>query len=135
MHLPNAAVAVEPQPQPSWRVIAGTRSVPRQGVPRAWVIASFALFAAVMVLYVHSVQFEVSLSETQREIQALKDKNTSLRAQLASVENPSAIESLATQRLRMKTPDEVVYMKKPAAPKSAGFDRIPPPPAVVHEGF
>jgi cell division protein FtsB len=133
MHLPNAAVAVE-QKQ-TWQVLSGVRRAPRRAAPRAWTMGLAALILGVLVLYVHTVGQEATLNHTQKEIKQLKETNTQLRSQLAGLENPGRVENVAVQKLAMEAPREVVYM--PAANKVAAprVNRIPPPPAVIHEGF
>jgi hypothetical protein len=133
MHLPNAAVAVE-QKQ-TWQVLSGIRRAPRRAVPRAWTFGLAALLLGTLALYVHTVGQEAALNREQQLIRQMKEDNTHLRATLSGLESPLRIGNMATRNLAMEEPREVVYM--PAAGKVAApqVNRIPPPPAVIHEGF
>ena len=133
MHLPHAAVAYE-QKQ-TWQVLSGIRRAPRRAVPKSWLVGLGALFVSVVVLYVHTVGQEAALNRTQQEIKQLKAQSTEMRRELASLQNPSRVESVATRSLAMEAPAEVVYMKPPTQVAAPAVNRIPPPPAVIHEGF
>ena len=133
MHLPNASVAVEQKH--AWQVLSGIRRAPRRAVPKSWWVGLTALLVSVLALYVHTVGEEAKLNHTQRELQLLKQETVLLRSQLASLQNPSNVEKKATQALNMEAPREVVYMQEPAQVAAPQVNRIPPPPAVIHEGF
>ena len=133
MHLPNASVAYE-QKQ-TWQVLSGLRRAPRRAVPKSWLVGLVALFLSVVVLYVHTVGQEAALNRTQQEIKQLKAQSTEMRRELASLQNPSRVENVATRSLAMEAPQEVVYMKPPTLVAAHAVHRIPPPPALVHEGF
>jgi cell division protein FtsB len=133
MHLPNAAVAVE-QKQ-TWQVLSGIRRAPRRAVPKAWWVGLAALVLGVLGLYVHTVQTEAALNKTQQDIRAMKQEATAMRAQLANLQNPRQVEAKATQALQMEAPREVVYMKTPTKVEAPAVNRIPPAPAMPHEGF
>lgn len=133
MHLPNAAVAIE-QKQ-TWQVLSGVRRAPRRAVPRAWLVGLAALFLGVVVLYVHTVGQEAALNATQKEIRMLKAQSTEMRREVAHLQNPQRVETEATRKLAMEAPAEVVYMKEPAKLSAPAVNQIPPPPAVIHEGF
>jgi hypothetical protein len=133
MYAPNTAVAAE-QKQ-TWQVLSGIRRAPRRAVPRAWTIGLAALILGNLVLYVHTVGQEAALNRDQQMLKQMMEENTEARSHLASLESPTRVENEAVQKLAMEAPREVVYMppaNKVAAPQ---VNRIPPPPAVIHEGF
>lgn len=133
MYAPHAAVEAEPKPH--WQVISGLRRAPRRAVPRAWYIVLAALVLANLVLYVHTVTTEVQLNRTQAELRQLKERNTAMRAYQAQIQNPRRIEQVATRKLAMQEPKEVVYLTQPVKVGAPKVNVIPAPPAVVHEGF
>lgn len=133
MQMPQAAVTA-PQ-QPAWRVLSAPRA-PKRQVPRSWAIGLGALLVATLALYVHTVAQEAHLDRLQTELRHLHDENVAKRSELASIQNPARIAQQATTALGMQEPKQVVFLNKPvdqlqAAPNNV----IPPPPAVVHEGF
>lgn len=134
MYVPNAALEPETA-KPSWQVIPGLRRAPRRAVPRAWYMGLAALVLANLVLYVHTVTTEVNLNLAQTELRKLKERNTAMRAQQASMQNPSRIEKVAIGTLAMQEPKEVVYLTQPVKVSAPRVNVIPAPPAIIHEGF
>lgn len=134
MYVPEPVEA--PEPQPTWQVLPGVRRVVRRQVPKSWMFGIGALTLAVGVLYVHTVAQEAHVQAQQREIRELKEANTAKRSMLAAMQSPQRIENVATRQLAMQEPKEVVFLNKPVESiKATPVNRIPPPPAVIHEGF
>lgn len=133
MYLPEApAVAAE---QRAWQVLHGPRRAPRRAVPRSWWVGLAALVLSVLVLYVHTVSQEAHLQSEKRAIAELKEANLDKRTQLAGLQNPRRIETVATRHLAMKEPKEVVFLPQTSSAKAPRINQIPPPPVIVHEGF
>ncbi|HEY9723191.1 MAG TPA: hypothetical protein V6D47_14370, partial [Oscillatoriaceae cyanobacterium] len=121
--------------QPAWRVLTAPRA-PKRRVPRSWAIALGALLLSTLALYVHTVAQEAHLERLQVDLRRLHDENIARRSELASIQNPARIAQQATTALGMQEPKEVVFLNKPVSELKAAPDNvIPPPPAVVHEGF
>lgn len=133
MYVPNTAVAVE-QKQ-TWQVLSGIRRAPRRAVPRAWTLGLAALILGNLVLYVHTVGQEAALNRDQQMLKQMMEENTEARAHLANLENPNRVETEATNKMGMEAPREVVYMPAASTVAAPQVNRIPPPPAVIHEGF
>jgi cell division protein FtsB len=142
MYLSNTAVAADvanelaQEQKQAWQVISGRRLMPKRAVPKSWMLGVGFLVLAVLALYVHTVAQEAGLNKLQREIHKLREENVAKRSQLASIQNPRKIDDLARNDLGMQEPKEVVFLNQPVssmqAPKA---NLIPPPPAVIHEGF
>lgn len=135
MYLPDSAPLIAAEQKQAWQVISGLRRAPKRAVPKSWWLGIGALTLATLVLYVHTVGAEAALVSKQKDIQQLKKANTAQRTYLASLQNPQNIENKATQQLGMQEPKEVVFLPKPVLQAKPAVNQIPPPPAVVHEGF
>jgi cell division protein FtsB len=123
------------QPTGQWRVLNGVRRAPRRVIPRTWWAAVLSLLVAVLVLYVHTVSQEFRLSKMKDDVRKMKEQLTELRSEKAKVENPRNIDDLARKHLAMQAPADVVFIAPPKMNKPAPANRIPMPPAVIHEGF
>jgi hypothetical protein len=123
------------QPTGQWRVLTGVRRAPRRVIPRTWWLAVTGLLAATLVLYVHTVSQEFRLSKMKDDLRQMKEELTVLRSEKARVENPRNIDDLARKTLAMQVPADVVFIAPPKLNKPAPANRIPLPPAVIHEGF
>ena len=123
------------RPNPQWRIIQGARRVPRRVIPTAWWVGVLALLLAVLVLYVHTVNQEFRLTRMKDDLRQMNQDITQLRWEKARIENPRNIDDLARKDLAMQAPKDVVFMTPPKVAQATKVNRIPLPPAVVHEGF
>lgn len=126
----------EAQPQGQWRVLNGARrGAPRRMVPRSWWLTMGGLMVATLVLYVHTVNQEFRLTHMKDDLRHMNEELTELRSEKARLQNPSNIDDVARKTLAMQPPQDVVFMTPPKVAKQGAPNRIPLPPAVIHEGF
>ena len=136
----GAALAAEmpgaaPQRQGQWRVINGARRGPRRAIPRSWWLTVTGMLAAVLVLYVHTVNQEFRLTRMKDDLRKMNEELTELRSEKARLQNPRNIDDLARRNLAMHPPADVVFMAPPKVDQKPSGRRIPLAPAVIHEGF
>ena len=93
------------------------------------------MLGAVLVLYVHTVNQEFHLTHMKDDLRHMNEQLTELRSEKAKLENPGNIDDLARKNLAMQPPADVVFMVPPTLTRAAQSNRIPMPPAVIHEGF
>ena len=122
-------------PAGQWKVLNGVRRAPRRVTPPTWFIGVAGMLLAVLVLYVHTVNQEFRLTRLKGDLRHMNEEITELRSEKARLQNPRAIDDLARRQLAMQPPADVVFMAPPRLTAKHGHNRIPPAPAVVHEGF
>jgi hypothetical protein len=122
-------------PNGQWRVLNGARRAPRRTIPKSWWITVLGMLAAVLVLYVHTVNQEFRLTRMKDDLRHMNEQLTELRSEKAKLQNPRNIDDLARKNLAMQPPADVVFMTPPQMTKTSQANRIPMPPAVIHEGF
>jgi hypothetical protein len=134
MYLPHAAVAQEQKR--TWQVLTGKRLKPKPAIPRAWWATIGLLLFAVLLLYVHTVVVEANLDRQERSVKHMQDQLAILRAQRAAAQSPAGVEDKALNQLAMQEPKEVLYMvQSTQMPQAIALNILPPPQAVIHQGF
>jgi cell division protein FtsB len=132
---PTAPSEPAATPNAQWRVLNGVRRAPRRPIPKSWWITVLGMLAAVLVLYVHTVNQEFRLTRLKDDLRHMNEQLTELRSEKAKLQNPRNIDDLARKNLAMQPPADVVFMAPPKLTKANQANRIPMPPAVIHEGF
>jgi hypothetical protein len=112
----------------------GGRRSGKSRFPRSWWMVMTGMFAAVLVMYVHTVMQEANLNRMKKDIDALREMTIKDRMHLEMVRNPQVIDQKAVL-IGMKQPQEVVYVKKPLVIKPPATNPLPPRRPVIQEGY